>query len=73
MRLLLLQELYQGLSDLNHLFRCQEGFGTRLMSIHNIRFLLRLMEDARTAIKEDRFNDFKEEKLKNMKFDSRGF
>ncbi|MCI2154595.1 MAG: tRNA guanosine(34) transglycosylase Tgt [Solobacterium sp.] len=58
---------------LNHLFRCQEGFGTRLMSIHNIRFLLRLMEDARTAIKEDRFNDFKEEKLKNMKFDSRGF
>ena len=43
------------------------------MSIHNIRFLLRLMEDARTAIKEDRFNDFKEEKLKNMKFDSRGF
>ena len=53
--------------------RTQEGFGTRLMSIHNIRFLLKLMEDARTAIKEDRFNDFKHEVLSTMKFDERGF
>ncbi len=58
---------------LNHLVRTQEGFGTRLMSIHNIRFLLKLMEDARTAIKEDRFNDFKHEVLSTMKFDERGF
>lgn len=58
---------------LNHLIRTQEGFGTRLMSIHNIRFLLKLMEDARTAIKEDRFNDFKHEVLSTMKFDERGF
>lgn len=58
---------------LNHLMRTQEGFGTRLMSIHNIRFLLKLMEDARTAIKEDRFNDFKHEVLSTMKFDERGF
>ncbi len=58
---------------LNHLMRTQEGFGTRLMSIHNIRFLLKLMEDARTAIKEDRFNDFKKEVLSTMKFDERGF
>ena len=58
---------------LNHLQRTNEGFGTRLMSIHNLRFLVKLMEDARKAIKEDRFNDFKEETLAKMKFDHRGF
>ena len=58
---------------LNHLQRTNEGFGTRLMSIHNLRFLVKLMEDARKAIKEDRFNDFKEETLAKMKFDPRGF
>ncbi len=58
---------------LNHLCRTQEGFGTRLMSIHNIRFLIRLMEQARQAIKEDRYNDFKEEVYRTMKFDERGF
>ena len=58
---------------LNHLFRCNEGFGTRLMSIHNVRFLIHLMERARTAIKENRYNDFKAEVLHSMKFDERGF
>lgn len=58
---------------LNHLCRANEGFGTRLFSIHNIRFLIKLMEDARTAIKEDRFNEFKVKKLATMKFDERGF
>ena len=58
---------------LNHLQRTNEGFGTRLMSIHNLRFLVKLMEDARNAIKEDRFNDFKEDTLAKMKFDHRGF
>ena len=58
---------------LNHLQRTNEGFGTRLMSIHNLRFLVKLMEDARKAIKEDRFNDFKEDTLAKMKFDHRGF
>ena len=54
-------------------FRTEEGFGTRLLSIHNVRFLLRLMEDARRAIHQDRFNDFKQETLAQMKFDERGF
>jgi len=58
---------------LNHLQRTNEGFGTRLMSIHNLRFLVKLMEDARKAIKEDRFNDFKKETLAKLKFDHRGF
>ncbi|MBQ9153010.1 MAG: tRNA guanosine(34) transglycosylase Tgt [Solobacterium sp.] len=58
---------------LNHLFRTEEGFGTRLLSIHNVRFLLKLMEDARRAINEDRYLDFKNETLSQMKFDERGF
>lgn len=58
---------------LNHLFRTNEGFGSRLMSIHNVRFLIHLMEEMRTAIKQDRFGDFKKEKLAAMQFDERGF
>jgi len=58
---------------LNHLYRCNEGLGNRLFSIHNLRFLIKLVEDAKQAIKEDRFKEFKEETLKNMGFDERGF
>lgn len=58
---------------LHHLFKTKEGFGTRLMSIHNIRFLIRLMENARQAIKENRYLDFMNETLANMGFDERGF
>ena len=58
---------------LSHLVRCNEGLGSRLLSIHNTRFLIKLMEDARKAIKEDRFNDFKENVLATMPFDERGF
>jgi queuine tRNA-ribosyltransferase len=43
------------------------------MSIHNTRFLVKLMEDARRAIREDRYDDFKKETLHNMKVDDRGF
>ena len=48
-------------SYLRHLYKCEEGFGKRLLSIHNLRFLIRLMEQVREAIKEDRFIEFKEE------------
>ena len=43
---------------LRHLYVCDETFGKRLLSIHNIRFLIHLMEGAREAIKEDRFQEF---------------
>ena len=43
---------------LRHLYVCDEIFGKRLLSIHNIRFLINLMEEARKAIQEDRFSDF---------------
>ncbi len=58
---------------LNHLYRSKEGLGDRLCSIHNLRFLIKLVEDARTAIKQDRFLEFKEEIYSKFKFDERGF
>lgn len=46
-----------------HLITAGETNAGRLLSIHNIRFLIKLMEDARCAIKEDRYDEFKEEFL----------
>lgn len=48
---------------LRHLHKCDEIFGKRLLSIHNTRFLLKLAEDIREAIRNDRLADFKEEFL----------
>lgn len=50
-------------SYLHHLFDADEMTGMRLTSIHNLRFMLKLMEDVRTAIKEDRFTELKEKWL----------
>ena len=61
---------------LRHLIRCNEGLGMRLLSIHNLRFLIKLTEEVRLAIQEDRFLDFKEAYFKKHKLnsvDSRGF
>ncbi len=61
---------------LRHLHRCDEGLGKRLLSIHNLRFLIHLAEEARKAILEDRFLDFKNEffeKHNLNSIDSRGF
>ena len=44
-----------------HLFRAQELTSHRLLSIHNIRFLIRLMERARAAIDAGTFVSFKED------------
>lgn len=46
---------------LRHLYRTNEGLGLRLLSIHNLRYLLKLMEDIRLAIEEDRFLELKAE------------
>lgn len=43
---------------LHHLIRCDEILGYRLASIHNIRFLTRLMAQARAAILDGRFSSF---------------
>lgn len=46
---------------IRHLLKSNEILGARLLSIHNLRFLLKLMEDVRKAIMEDRLLDFREE------------
>ena len=59
-----------------HLVRVNEGLGLRLASLHNLRFLIKLMEDVRFAIREDRFLDFKNdyfEKFGYNSIDSVGF
>ena len=46
---------------IRHLIKVEETFGIRLTTIHNLHFLLKLMEDIRQAIREDRLLDFKDE------------
>ncbi|CCJ34691.1 tRNA guanosine(34) transglycosylase Tgt [Caloramator australicus] len=46
---------------IRHLFKAKEILAARLATIHNLRFLLKLMEDVRRAIMEDSLLDFKEE------------
>ena len=43
---------------LRHLIRCDEIFGLRLMSLHNLHYLIHLMQRIRLAIMEDRFGEF---------------
>ena len=44
---------------LHHLLKSKELLGLRLASIHNLRFVLRLMQQAREAIMQDSFDSFK--------------
>ncbi|MDR3051665.1 MAG: tRNA guanosine(34) transglycosylase Tgt [Oscillospiraceae bacterium] len=43
---------------IRHLFKAQEITGARLATIHNLRYLTRLMARIRDAIQADRFGDF---------------
>jgi len=44
---------------LHHLFKANEILGMRIATLHNIHFLLSLMEEIRKAIKEERFLELK--------------
>ncbi|BFT65716.1 MULTISPECIES: tRNA guanosine(34) transglycosylase Tgt [Parvimonas] len=46
---------------IRHLINVDEILGARLLSIHNLRFLLKTMENIRQAIREDRFLEYKKE------------
>ena len=48
---------------IRHLLRAGEALGARLATLHNVRFLIRLMERARAAILADRFETFRDEFL----------
>lgn len=49
---------------LRHLYKADEILSARLMSTHNLHFLIDLMKKVREAIMEDRLLDFKEEFFK---------
>lgn len=46
---------------IRHLFNVDEILGARLATIHNLHFLIKLMENIRMAIKEDRLLQYREE------------
>ncbi len=48
---------------IRHLVASDEMLGARLLSIHNTRFLIKMMEEIRIAIQESRFIKYKEEFL----------
>ena len=52
---------------IRHLIVSDEMLGGRLLSIHNIRFLVRLTEELREAIKNDSLLEYKENFIKNYR------
>ena len=50
---------------IRHLIRANETFGIRLTSYHNLYFLLRLMEQIRDAIRNDRLGILRKNFLNN--------
>ena len=53
---------------IRHLLNADEMLGAELLSIHNLRFLIRLAEKSREAILGDYFAEFREEFMKNFKY-----
>ena len=51
---------------LRHLFRANEILGLRLATVHNVRFLIRLMEQARRAIIEQSYQAFMDQFLEQF-------
>jgi queuine tRNA-ribosyltransferase len=49
-----------------HLVNQQELLGLRLLSLHNLRFLLDLTAGARTAIEQGEFGGYKREALARL-------
>src|SRR5262249_40827271 len=48
---------------IHHLFRAQELLGIRLLSLHNVAFLLALMQQIRASIRDGRFGELRQEWL----------
>ena len=48
---------------IRHLIVADETLGQRLLSIHNLRFLIKICENIRISIKEDKFLEYKKEFL----------
>lgn len=52
---------------IRHLFHAKEIFALRLLTIHNLHFLLNFAQQMRDAIRDDVFPEFKEKFLSNYK------
>ena len=52
-------------SYIKHLLNAEETFGARLLSIHNISYLVNLTKELRDAIKNDSILEYREEFIKN--------
>ncbi len=50
---------------IRHLIVAEETLGARLLSVHNIRYLIRLTEALRSAIKEDKLLEYREQFIKD--------
>ncbi|MCT4661287.1 MAG: tRNA guanosine(34) transglycosylase Tgt [Tissierellales bacterium] len=46
---------------IRHLFKANEILGARLATIHNLHFLIKLMDNIREAIREDRLLEYRDE------------
>ena len=46
---------------LRHLYKANEILSSRLLTTHNLYFLINLMKDVRQAIMDDRLLDFRDE------------
>jgi len=54
---------------IRHLVKCKEILAAQLITIHNLRYSLRLMERVREAIEQDRLLDLREELISRGAFD----
>ena len=52
---------------IRHLIVANETLGQRLLSIHNLRFLIKIMENIRKSIQNDRFLEYKGEFMNRYK------
>jgi len=50
---------------IRHLIVAEETLGARLLSIHNVRYLIRLTEELREAIKNDKLLEYREQFIKD--------
>jgi queuine tRNA-ribosyltransferase len=64
--------LHYSRAYIRHLYKSEEILGKRLMSIHNLRFLIRVVEGARLAIEEKRFELYRQHVLSQFGSD-KGF
>lgn len=53
---------------IRHLIKCDETFGMRLTSYHNVYFLLNLMKNVRQAIMDDNLLEFREHFIEEYGF-----